>query len=58
MRENADSSFNLLAFLSVAGILVLVVRKMPDLPQVRKICRLDHELRLPIEERIRIMYIL
>jgi len=58
MRENADTSFDLLGFLSVAGILVLAIRKIPDFPQARRIFRLDHELRVPIEERIRIMYIL
>ena len=58
MRENADTSFNLLGFLSVVAILVLAVRKVPDLPQVRRVCRMDHALRVSIEEKIRIMYIL
>ena len=58
MRENADSSFSLLGFLSVAGILVLAIRKIPDLPKARRAFRMAHELRVPIEEKIRIMYIL
>jgi hypothetical protein len=58
MRENADSTFNLLGFFSVAGILVLAIRKIPDLPQVRRECPLDHGLRVSFEEKIRIMYIL
>ena len=58
MKENADSSFNLLGFISVAGILVLAIRKIPDLPQVRKVRRLDHGLRVSDEEKITIMYIL
>lgn len=58
MKENADSSFNLLGFLSVAGILVLAIRKIPDLPQVRRALLPDHGLRVTIDEKIRIMYIL
>ena len=58
MRENADASFNLLGFLSVAGILVLAIWKIPGLPPVRRALRLDHGLRVSIEEKIRIMYIL
>ena len=58
MRENADTSYNLLGFLSVAAILVLAIRKIPDLPPVRRVFRLDHALRVSIEEKIRIMYIL
>jgi len=58
LRENADSSFNLLGFLSVAGILVLALRKIPDLPHVRRARRLDHALRVSIEDKITIMYIL
>jgi hypothetical protein len=58
MRENSYSSFNLLGFLSVAGILVLAIRKIPDPPGVRGGLRPDRGLRMPIEEKIRIMYIL
>jgi hypothetical protein len=58
MRENADSSFNLLGFLSVAGILVLAIRKIPDLPHVRRTFLLDHGLKVSFEDKIRIMYIL
>ncbi|MBE0605110.1 MAG: hypothetical protein IH610_02340 [Deltaproteobacteria bacterium] len=58
MKENADASFNLLGFLSVAGILVLAIRKIPDLRPVRRALRLDHSLGVSIEEKITIMYIL
>jgi len=58
MRENADASFDLLGFLSVVGILILAIRKIPDLPPVRRALPLDHGLRVSIEEKIRIMYIL
>jgi len=58
MRENADASFNLLGFLSVVGILILAIRKIPDLSPVRRALRPDHGLRVSIEEKIRIMYIL
>jgi len=58
MRENSDTSFNLLGFLSVVGILVLAIRKVPDLLPVRRALRPDHRLRVSIEEKIRIMYIL
>jgi len=58
MKENADTSFNLLGFLSVAGILVLAIRKIPDFPHAQRVFRLDHALRVSIEEKIRIMYIL
>ena len=58
LTENADSSFSLLGFFSAAGILVLAIRKIPDVPQVRRVFRLDHDLRVSTEEKIRIMYIL
>jgi len=58
LKENADSSFNLLGFFSVAGILVLAIRKIPDLPQVRRAWQRDHELRVSVEDKITIMYIL
>ena len=58
LKENSDSSFSLLAFVSVAGILGLAVRKIPDFPQVRRVCQLDHGLRFSIEDKITIMYIL
>jgi len=58
MRENADASFNLLGFLSVAGILLLLIPKIPDLPPVRRALRQDHSLGVSIEEKITIMYIL
>jgi len=57
-KENADSSFSLLGFFSVAGILVLAIRKIPDLPGVRSASLRDHALRVSIEEKITIMYIL
>lgn len=58
VTENADSSFSLLGFLSATGILVLAIRKIPDFPPARRALRLDHALRVSVEERIRIMYIL
>jgi hypothetical protein len=58
LKENADSSFNLLGFFSVAGILVLAIRKIPDLPQVRRAWQRDYELRVSVEDKITIMYIL
>jgi len=58
MKENADSSFSFLGFLSVAGILLLLIPKIPHLPPVRRALRLDHDLGVSIEEKIRIMYIL
>ncbi len=58
MKENAESSFNLLGFISVVGILVLAIRKIPDFPKERKVCRPDHGLRVSNEEKITIMYIL
>jgi hypothetical protein len=58
MTENADSSFSLLGFLSATGILVLAIRKIPDFPPARRALRLNHALRVSIEEKIRIMYIL
>lgn len=58
MAENASSSFSLLGFFSAVGILVLAIRKIPEVPQARRVFRLDHGLRVSIEEKIRIMYIL
>jgi len=58
MRENADSSFNLLGFLSVVGILLLLIPKIPHLPPVRRALRQDHRLGVSTEEKITIMYIL
>lgn len=58
MAENASSSFSLLGFFSAVGILVLAIRKIPEIPQARRVFRLDNGLRVPIEEKIRIMYIL
>jgi len=40
------------------GILVLAIRKIPEVPQVRRVFRLDNVLRVSVEEKIRIMYIL
>jgi hypothetical protein len=57
-KENADSSFSLLAFLSVAGILVLAIRKIPDFPGGRRIGIRDHRLRFSVEDNITIMFIL
>lgn len=57
-KENADSLFGLLGFFSAASILVLAIRKIPDLPGVRKASLRDHALAVPIEDRITIMYIL
>ncbi len=58
MKENADSSFSFLGFLSVAGILLLLIPKIPGLPPVRRALRQDHSLGVSIEEKITIMYIL
>ena len=58
LTENADSSFSLLGFFSAVGILVLAIRKIPEVPQVRRVFRLDNVLRVSVEEKIRIMYIL
>lgn len=58
MAENASSSFSLLGFFSAVGILVLAIRKIPEIPQARRVFRLDNGLRVSIEEKIRIMYIL
>jgi len=57
-KENADSSFSLLAFFAVAGILVLAIRKTPDFPGGRGGIQPDHGLRFSTEENITIMYIL
>jgi len=57
VKENADATFNLLGLVSVAGIFVLAIRWIPDLPQVRKVWP-DHRLRVSFEEKITIMYIL
>lgn len=57
-KENADSSFSLLAFLSVAGILVLAIRKIPDFPRGRRVGNPDHRLRFSVEDNITIMFIL
>jgi len=58
LTENADSSFSLIGFFSAVGILVLAIRKIPEVPHVRRVFRLDNVLRVSIEEKIRIMYIL
>ena len=58
LKDNADSSFDFLAFISVAGILVLAARKIPDFPPARSANRSIHGLRFPVEDKIRIMYII
>lgn len=58
MVENADSAFNLLGFFSVVGILGLAIGMIPDIPKVREAFPPDHGLQVPIEEKIRIMYVL
>ena len=57
MRENADASFNLLGFLSVVGIRFLDPGDSRSAAG-SKVLRLDHGLRVSIEEKIRIEYIL
>jgi hypothetical protein len=58
VKDGADALFSLLGFFSVAGILVLAIRKIPDMPPVGKALRLDRGLQVPIEDKIMIMYIL
>ncbi|MGE5190821.1 MAG: hypothetical protein ACM3NF_12275 [Gemmatimonadota bacterium] len=58
LKDSADSAFSLLAFLSVAGILALAARKLPVLPQGRRMGPPDRGLKLPAKDKITIMYIL
>jgi CDP-diglyceride synthetase len=58
LKENADSSFSLLAFISVAGVLGLAARNIPDFPNGRRVSKLDRGLRFSTEDMIAIKYIL